>query len=223
MTDLTPPTVPESLIDRGGWELVEEGVESLVEKSWIDVRGSTRRFEDARSRRALREATAGDVDHPVRFFAVTRLAIESSLLTGFSPLLFRGRIRREVRQSFVNRLQSEGIREISRESRDRIKLPGRDRVPVRTYTAIDPISGFDGEDTASRTSEYTVDLPVECRVGVWIDGGTVRILSGGYPTVELSEAFDLETVAEVLMREPAAYRTEFENLVRGVATSVSEA
>ena len=222
MTELRPPPVPERLLDRGGWELAEEHVESLVEKSWIDVRGATRRFEDARSRRALRNATAGQVDHPVRFFAVTRLAIESSILTGFTPLLFRGGIRRKAGESFVERLESEGLRDITREDRERIRLPDRGRITVRTYTAVDPITGFGESEPPSRTDDCTVDLPVECRIGVWIDGGAVWVISGGYASVELAEAFDLETAVAELVRSPAEYRTEFENLLSGFVTAVNE-
>jgi hypothetical protein len=198
-----PPPVPGTELESGGWELEAERTETLFELPTMRIRGTTRQYEDARSRAALREATEGRVDTPVRFFAATRLGFEPPPPPGVGPTMFAPTMRTEIRRSFATELEDRGLTDIERGRSERLRLPDRNRARLTKYTARDD------------HGEWT--LPLECWVGVWTDRNDVFVVSGGHPEVGLADHFGIEANDDELARSPGNYRDEFFSLLRGVA------
>ncbi|MEF8822448.1 MAG: hypothetical protein V5A52_09235 [Halovenus sp.] len=202
--ELTPPAAPEADLERGGWEQTEIQRETLFEMPAMRIRGVTRRYEDQRTRDALRVATDGQIDQQLRFFAVTRLSFEPPPPPGVSPTMFAPTLRSEARRTFKTRLEERGLVDIEEGNTERIRLPDRSRARLTCFSATD-------------SSQGAFDLPLECWVAVWTSSGTVRIVTGGYPAVTLDSHFDLDSDEESLGVSPDEYRREFVSLLRGVA------
>lgn len=211
MTGLTPPAVPEAALDAGGWGLEETEIQTLADRDRVTVRGATVRYEDERSRRALRKATDGAIDHPLRFFTASELEIDTVLPESITPTLFGSKIRSEVRKAFVTRLETEGLVDVDRNGRDRVRLPNRNRIRFRNFEATDRVTVTHSPEA----SQEQIELPLECKLGVWINSGTVTVLSGGYPLVSPAEAFEIDADGPI-DRSPQGYEDEFLELVEEV-------
>ena len=198
-----PPPVPTADLEDGGWELDDERTETLFELPTMRIRGTTRQYEDARSRAALRAATDGRIDTPVRFFAATRLGFEPPPPPGMGPTMFAPTMRTEVRRAFATQLEDRGLTDIERGRSERLRLPDRNRARLTKYTARD------------EHGEWALQL--ECWVGVWTDRRDVLVVSGGHPEVELADHFGIGDGGGALTRSPGEYRDEFFSLLRGVA------
>lgn len=210
MTDPSPPGVPEATLREEGWERVDESVETLFRLPAMRIRGATIRYDDTRTRDALREATDGAVDRPVRFFAATALEFEPPLPSGTSTTMALPTIRSEVRRTFADRLRERGLVDIERDRSERMRVGNRTRVRLAAFRATDPLSGTANTDLAADR------LPLECWVGVWSADEGVRVVSGGYPAVQLQTQFALETDDPGLLRGQPEAREEFFSLVRAV-------
>jgi hypothetical protein len=197
----TPPAVPEERLEREGWTLVAERTETVFEMPTMRVRGVTRRFEDDRSRAALAE-TGHETDHPIRFFAVSRLVFEPPLPPGVGTSMVAPTVRTEARKAFARRLQERGLEDVSRDRSERFRLPDRTRVRLWRYTARLP------------SDQVADDLPLECWVGVWMRSDTVFVVTGGHPTVTLDSRLPETVESETLTRSPGDYRDEFFALLR---------
>lgn len=203
MTDEpTPPTLPEDALETGGWVLADERTETVFELPTMRVRGVTRRYEDQQSRRALESAIGRGVDHPVRFFAVTRLVFEPPLPPGVSLSMVAPTVRREARSAFANRLEERGLQNVSRGRSERLRLADRTRVRLWKYTATDPSPPVDEP------------LPLECWVGVWTRSQAAFVVTAGYPAVSLGSLLDTTPDSDLLTRSPGEYRTAFLDLLR---------
>jgi len=202
MTDpVSPPAVPEDILDSGGWTLVDEQTETVFELPTVRVRGVTRRFEDERSAAALAEA-GYDTDHPLRFFAVSRLAFEPSLPPGVGTSMVAPTVRTEARKAFAKRLRERGLEDVSRDRRERFRLPDRTRVRLWRHTATLP------------SERLAADLPLECWVGVWLLSEAVFVVTGGHPTVALASRLPETADADPLTRSSGEFREDFFELLR---------
>jgi hypothetical protein len=197
---LTPPAVPEDAVD-SDWTLVDERTETVFELPTLQVRGVTRRFEDERSVAALAEA-GYDVEHPVRFFAVSRLVFEPPLPPGIGTSMIAPTVRTEARKAFERRLRERGLADVSRDRSERFRLPDRTRVRLWRHTARLP------------SGELETDLPLECWVGVWMRDDEVFVVTGGHPTVTLASHLPEAVSSGPLTRSPDEYRDEFLELLR---------
>lgn len=195
-----PPAVPHEHLD-SGWELVEERTETVAELSAMRVRSVTHRYDDERSRAAL-SAAGYDTDHPVRFFAVSRLVFEPSLPPGVGTTMIAPTVRTEARKAFARRLAERGLKDVSRDRTERLRLPDDSRVRLFRHTGT------------VRPTELDAPLPLECWVGVWPTAGTFLVFSGAHPTVTLRSRLDAGTESDVLRRSPDQYRREFLDLLR---------
>jgi len=202
VSDPPRPTLPEEKLAAGGWERVEETTETLFELPGIRVRGRTCRYEDERTRRALRAATDGRVDHPIRFFAATRLSFDPPLPPGVSPALVAPTLRSEARRTFARRLRDRGLADVERRRSERLRVADGTRARLRKYAATDCPAG------------EASDLPLECWLAVWTTADAALVVTGGYPAVTLADRFGV--AGEALARVPGAYREEFFSLLRGV-------
>jgi hypothetical protein len=198
---ITPPAVPEDALDSGGWTLVEEQTETVFELPTMQVRGITRRFEDERSRAAL-AGVGSATDHPVRFFAVSRLAFQPPLPPGVGESMVGPTVRTEARKAFADRLKTRGLEDVSRDRRERVRLPDRTRVRLWRYTATLP------------SGRFADDLPLECWLGVWLDSDAVFVVTGAHPTVTLVSRLKTDVDHDALTRSPKEYRDEFFTLLR---------
>ncbi|MEF8814237.1 MAG: hypothetical protein V5A55_10535 [Halovenus sp.] len=205
MTAPSPPGVPEVTLREEGWEPVEESVETLFESPTMRIRGATLRYDDVRTREALREATDGALDVPVRFFAATALGFEPSPPPGVSPTMFAPTLRTEARRAFAKRLRDRGLRNVEKQGSERVRVGRRTRARFSAFAAEQPLEGL-GAGT----------LPLECWVGVWTDGSEVRVVTGGYPAVQLSTHLDIGADVPALTRSQGAAREEFFSLARAV-------
>jgi len=199
-TDPDPLALPDDVCERRGWELVEQSTETLFQVPTARIRGTTCRYDDQRARRALAEATDGAVDHLVRFFATTRLSFQPSLPPGTGPAMVMPVLLPEARRNFVDRLTDRGLAEVDREGTERVGLGRGTRVRLTRYSANDP--AVDRED-----------LPLECWLGVWNDGG-ILIAACGYPTVPLADHLGIESDEDALTKGGAAFRDEFRAALR---------
>ena len=202
--DPAPLELPDDQQEAGGWELVEGSVETLFELPGVRVRGTMRRYEDERTRAALRDATDGAIDHQLRFVATTRLGFEPSLPPGTMPAMLLPTLLPEARRSVADRLRDRGLTDVSREGTERIRGGSRTRIRLTRYRATDPMPGANWE------------LPLECWLAVW-PADPVAVVTAGYPATSLASRFDLDTGESSLTRGPNDYRDAFLSLLRALA------
>lgn len=202
MPEPTPPELPTAALAEGGWEQVEESVETLFEIPGMTVTGATLRYEDERTRAAVHTASDGKLDRPIRFFAATTIGFEPPLPPGITPSMFAPTLRSEVRRQFARRLRDRGLEDVERGRTERLRVGNRNRARLTQFSAVDRF-----DDTT---------LPVECWVAVWTDRNDVRVVSGSYPTRQIAEQFDLDTEESILRRSQSDYREDFLSLLRSV-------
>jgi len=202
-TNPDPLELPAAEQREYGWELANGSVETLFELPGIRVRGTTRRYEDERTRTALSEALDSAFDRTLRFFATTRLGFEPPLPPGVGPAMVLPTLRSEAQRNFADRLRERGLTGVQRRGREQFRSGDRTRVGLTRYAATDPLPERAGE------------LPLECWLGVWV-GGSVNVVTAGYPTVDLASRFGLDATP-VLSRSVDEFRREFRALVRSLA------
>lgn len=197
MADPRYPTVEVS----DGWELTEEGVETLFELPTMSVRGASRRYEDRAGRDGLAAATDPPHDETLRFFAATRLTFEPGLPPGTLPASVLPSVRQQARQRFKQRLRDRGVSRVSRDRSERLRVDGS-RVRARSYTGtVDTSGGY--------------ALPVEGWLAAWYDEDFF-VVTGGYPAERLADVFGLEGAGELLSTPPRVYRDDFFDFLRSV-------
>lgn len=191
------PAFPDVVADLDGWRLAEETVETLFEVPGARVRGATRRYEDQRTRTAVREAAS--LDHEWRFVAATRLGFEPPLPGGAIPLVLP-MVRRQAREAFAERLAGRGLANVSRRGEERIRVDGT-RARLTRFGARDPVAG---------------GVPVVGLVCVWTDRDDFFVVTGGHPEGRLGELLSLAGPPDRLTVTATEYRREFLDIVRSV-------
>ena len=206
MTDETvDPNVPEQLLADAGFDLAERRTETLFRAGGVRIDGVTRRYEDDRSRTAVREATDGAIDHPIRFVAVTRLDFRPGLPPGLTVSAFASTLRSEARRSFRQRLEDRGLTGVQRGSSRRLRLAGRSRVRVREYSARDPLPEGDGRS-----------LALTFRLSVLTYRDTALIVTAGFPVFPVAEQFTLTDPPATLTRDHDEHEKTFEEILGAV-------
>jgi len=142
----------------------------------------------------------------VRFFAATTIAFEP-LPPGVSPAAFAPMLRMEARRAFADRLRERGLVDVRKGGSERVRIDRQGRVRFTAFAASDPLEA-DGLEADT--------LPLECWVGVWTVGDEGRVVTGGYPAVQLRSHLGLEADVPGLTRSQGAAREEFFSLVRAV-------
>jgi hypothetical protein len=198
---MADPAYPDLDADLEGWTITGESVETLFRLPAVRVRGATRRYEDERTREAVREATDGEVDHQWQFVAATRMAFVPPLPPGTLPSMILPMVRREAREAFADRLSERGLVDIEERGTERVRIATGSRARLTRYRARDPVGG--------------ADVPVTGWVGVWHDGDFF-VVTGGHPDARLTEVLDLDVSEPVLDRRRGEYREEFVDMLRSV-------
>ena len=200
--DVPPPRVPREYVD--GWEPVERSVERLFGVEGADVRGHTVVYEDRQLRRAVREATDGDVDQLWRFCFATRLAFRPPLAPGVAPLILPS-VRRHATRAFCDDLRERGVETVETGRRERVRTDDRRRRRIRQVTGT--------VTTAAGT------VTIEGWICVFHDED-IYMAGGAYPRSSLAEALALDETAETdghpLQRDPAADRDHLLDFVTAV-------
>ncbi len=199
--DVPFPTVPRERLERGGWALADESVETLFRLPGLSVHGATCRFRDARTAEATREFV--DVDTYWRFFAATALSLDPGLPPAASRTFLLPTVRAKAVESFRSALRERGLTDVRRSRTERIALASDERVPVTGFRAT----------FANRSPRVTV--PVVAWVGVWHADG-FRVGSGAYPARPLGDVLGVEDPPPVLARDAADYRDELFDLLAAV-------
>jgi hypothetical protein len=75
------PDVPTDRLRDGGWELVDESVETVFELPTARVEGATKVYDAAETREAVRDAVG--LDHQWRFFFRDRTDVYATTSTGY--------------------------------------------------------------------------------------------------------------------------------------------
>jgi len=199
--DAAFPVVPESRLARGGWELIDERVETVFELKRAAVTGATTLYDDVRTREAAQ--SAADVDRQWRFFFATALTFRPPLAPGIGPLVILPTVRSEAGSAFASELRDRGFEDVSRGRKERVRTDGGDKLHLRSYTAQLPLASLG------------TTLSVTGWVGVWHADG-FRIAAGAYPDRPVGELIGVEDPDGPLSRSPAAYREELLDLIRAV-------
>jgi hypothetical protein len=188
-----PPPVPRDRLDRGGWSLVEDEVETLFSLSTARVEGHTQVYEDAPLRAAVHEATG--VDHMWRFFFATRVSFSPSLAPGIAPLI-ESRVASEARSSFADDLRSRGFSTVAKGEVRHARVRSGARAAFTPFKA------------RYRLPDER-ELDMEGFLAVWLDDGFV-IAGGAYPS-------GLEALLDgAVDADDEAYRSELLDLIRSV-------
>jgi hypothetical protein len=192
------PSVPAAKLT--GWELTEEATETVFQLPGARVVGATRQYEDEQTRRAVRDATDGAIDHKFRFFAATQLGFDPMLPPGTLPSMILPTMQSEARKKFRKRLEARGVTDVSRSQTERVRVRSGNRARLTRYDGTDPV--IDG------------GLPVTGWVGIWNDGTDFFVVTGGYPAVPLADALGVDD--DALARTPNEAQTELLDLLRDV-------
>jgi len=195
------PDVPTDQLRDGGWELVDESVETVFQLPTARVEGATKVYDAAETRAAVREAIG--LDHQWRFFFATALSFTPPLAPGIGPAMILPTVRSEAQSAFADELADRGFESIERGRSERVRVDSGDRARLRTYSA---------------ELELAIDatLSITGWVGVW-HGDGFRIAAGAYPDRSLATLLDVENPPEPLRRTPSDYRSELLALIRAVA------
>lgn len=201
-TDPAFPDVPTDQLRDGGWEVVDESVETVFQLPTARVEGATKVYDDAETREAVRDEVG--FDHQWRFFFATALSFTPPLAPGIGPAMILPTVRSEAQSAFADELADRGFESVERGRRERVRVDSGDRARLRTYNAE-----LDLEAAGAM-------LPITGWVGVW-HGDGFRIAAGAYPDQSLSSLLAIENPPETLQRAPSDYRAELLDLIRAVA------
>jgi hypothetical protein len=200
-TDPAYPDVPTDQLRDGGWELVDESVETVFKLPTARVEGATKVYDAVETREAVRNAIG--LDHQWRFFFATALSFTPPLAPGIGPAMILPTVRSEAQSAFADELRDRGFESIERGRSERVRVDSGDRARLRTYSAeLDLAVG--------------ATLSITGWVGVW-HGDGFRIAAGAYPDRSLATLLDVENPPEPLRRTPSDYRSELLALIRAVA------
>jgi len=199
--DAAFPDVPEARLARGGWELIDEHVETVFQLQRATVTGATRLYGDVRTREAAKSAAG--IDRQWRFFFATALTFRPPLAPAIGPLMILPTVRSEAGAAFASELRDRGFEEVSRGRTERVRTDGGDKLHLRSYTAELPLESLGAT------------LSVTGWVGVWHAEG-FRIAAGAYPDRPVGELVGVEGHDGPLSRSPSDYRNELLDLIRAV-------
>lgn len=196
------PGVPTARLRDGGWDLVNERVDTVFELPTVHVEGATKVYDDSDTRDAVRAATG--FDRQWRFFFATALSFTPPLAPGIGPAMLLSTVRSEAQSAFADELADRGFEAVDRGRSERIRVDSGDRARLRKYSASLDLEELD-----------TV-LSVTGWVGVW-HGDGFRIAAGAYPDRPLATLLAVEDSDGTLERTPSDYRSELLTLIRAVA------
>ncbi|MFC4357860.1 hypothetical protein ACFO0N_07850 [Halobium salinum] len=202
------PTVPETTLEAGGWELYDRREESLFRSPTARVDGYTLVYEDDALREAVRGATDGALDRPWRFVFLTRLSFTPPLAPGVGPATWLPTIRREARRAFADDLEERGFVDVTRARGSSFDAGGRP-------------SGLGGRRPDRFTATHVVErggertpVRVEAWLTVAVERGSFRLAGGAYPARDFDQVFTDAERAPLPSLDAERFRRELFELLR---------
>ncbi len=208
--DIPPPSVPESRLT--DWRQTDRTVGSPFSTPVVSVHTHTCIYEESTEREQIREQTG--VDHPWRFFFISRVRLDPPQPP--NPML-TSLLRQRVASAFVDRLDSRGLSDITKESRSRISVGDANGVQrqyhARLQLAADDLTAESGVDDTDRDPADPLSLPIEALVVVWADND-YYVAGGAYPAGPPERGPDELVAALEAEIDPAASRRELVALIK---------
>lgn len=201
------PTVPEAVLERGGWALYERREEVLFRSPTARIDGYTLVYEAEPLRAAVREATDGALDRPWRFVFVTGLAFTPPLVPGVGPATWLPTIRTEARRAFAADLEERGFVDVTRSRGTSFVAVSGDRLRPDRFTATHLVEREGRERTPVRVEAW---LTVRAR------SDRFRLAGGAYPARGFGAVFDDEERAALPSLDGERFRSELFGLLRRV-------
>ncbi|KAB1187358.1 MULTISPECIES: DUF6517 family protein [Haloferax] len=226
-----PPKVPESKLDEGGWEQVDEQTrDPAFEQSFGPVSVSaafrTLVFEDIELATELKEKTLGQAEGQFSMFFATRVTLDPSLAT--LPDAARGpvveQVETQAREQFESQLESAGLTDIEQASSGSLTVETGETARVTNYSAAFPFEGITFPLTEEKQLEIDgKKLGVSGLLAVWEHDGSILIAGGAHPGENLDLGVTKEPTSAIevsvdidLGLTPDAYREELRSLVTAV-------
>lgn len=220
------PSIPQSMLDDGGWEQYDERVETVFERTFVGVtvtaEAHTLQFEDVALRTDVREKTLGTIDARLAVLFASRIAISPNLssLPGARGQVL-DQVESSARQQFEAQLSAAGLQDVNQSSTGSLSVDTGESARLTEYAAGFP---FDGASFPV-TGDASVSLPggsigVAGLLAVWQHGDYVLLAGGAYPaenyadsvSESLSEAITVSVDVDLGLT-PDAYRSEVRDLV----------
>ncbi len=177
-TDPAFPDVPADRLRDGGWELVDESVETVFQLPTARVEGATKVYDAAETREAVRDAVG--LDHQWRFFFATALSFTPPLAPGIGPAVILPTVRSEAQSAFADELADRGFESVERGRSERVRVDSGDRARLRTYSAELDLEAADATlsitaGSAFGTARGSVSPPARTPTGRWRHCWILRI------------------------------------------------
>jgi len=190
---VAPPSVPDERLS--DWRPVDDSTETPFDTPGVTVSARVVLFEDDALRTAVRDRIG--VDRLWRFFLAARLSVSP---TPPVPGALRGLVATRAGRDFADRLETRGFVDIDRAERRSLRV-GDDDATLFRYDARCHVEG--------------VTLSVDGWLATWVPDRDVRLAGGAYPT-GVGDAAEPDTAAALRdALDPAAFRSELFELIRG--------
>ncbi|WP_225333496.1 hypothetical protein [Halomicrobium urmianum] len=227
--EVPPPSVETG--DR--WELVTPDAEPRLLRTGsagpVDYAavGHVRRYEDARLRGRVAEATFGEIDRPFAVAFAARVDVFPSTLSAATGFL-SDEIDAAVRENLADAMDEFGVRNVGEAgTRSVPDAPVEEVTVVRGEYPIPEVTVDGVEIPHSDAEQFTFGggtLPIEGVAGRWKSDGSILAGGGVYPaenyvdgeTVALSDAISMEVTVDLRL-EPDRVESRVLEFVRGVS------
>jgi len=211
--DFPAPSVPESRLT--DWRQTDRTVDSPFSTPVVSVYTHTRVYEESTQRQTIADRTG--LDHPWRFFFISRVRLDPPQPP--NPML-TSLLRQRVASAFVDRLDSRGLVDITKQTRNRISVGGVDgslrRYHARLHLSAADLAAelsVDGTDRDPDSAPDPLSLPIEALVVVWADDD-YYVAGGAYPAGPPERGPDELVAALRAEIDPAAARRELVALIK---------
>lgn len=227
---VAPPSVPQSELEEGGWELREETTDETVfeeEYSLVTVEAvaTSRTYADAALREQISEDTLGTLDTDLSLFSATRVDVAPSV-DELGPVQseVEGRIRENAVDQLRTRMEEAGVTDIEETGTDTLGVAEGTEADLVELAGHYPVTDIEFPVTEGTTITIEgTDLRVVALLAVWAADGSYLVAGGAYPgenfvretDTALSDAISV-TIDVDLGLSPDAYREELLGLVTGV-------
>lgn len=227
----TPPAVPESALEEGGWNQVDQNEETVYEKRYSEVTvsavASTRTFEDARLRTRLHEATLETLDARLAVFFASRIGFSpdlDNLPMGVGRKEVLEKVRENAKASFEARMTESGLEDVAVTDEGSFDVDTGETADLVEYEAVYPFDGIEFDVTEDATVTVEGDeITVAGRLAIWNHEGSTLVSGAAYPDEnyrkqvdkQLSDAIDLSVDVDLGLAVEAM-REEATGLMAGV-------
>lgn len=223
------PAVPESRLDDGGWEKVNDEHRTVFEREFAGVsvtaKAHSMTYEDAALRTEIESKTLDQVSGQFAIFSATRIDMAPNL---DDVPVAKGRIldatEESAREQFRAQMTSAGLSDVSQSGTGTLAVDTGEDARLTTYEAAFAVPTMTFPVTDDRTVEIEGgDIGVRGDLAVWHHGDFVLVAGGAYPgesfardvSKELSDAIEISVSIDLGLTPD-----EYGNELRGLVTAV---